>query len=110
MPEIERYVGYEELDPYYPGGRKPTRKHLLDLMKRGLFPASYQISPNRTAWKLSELVAHAAALPVAKSIAKAAADRVVADHRGHTDHVDTVTGRKLITKPTARSVETLSNQ
>lgn len=34
-----------------------TRMHLRRLIDRGLFPQAYQVSPNRIAWKLSELTA-----------------------------------------------------
>ena len=71
MPE-DRWVSYFDLadlglvNPT--SGRPYSRKHLGDLMRRGKWPRAIQVSPNRIAWRLSDLMRHAAALPVARSV------------------------------------------
>jgi predicted DNA-binding transcriptional regulator AlpA len=47
------FVSYEDLSPKH--GIDFTRVHLRRLMAKGQFPPAYQLSPNRVAWKLSEL-------------------------------------------------------
>jgi predicted DNA-binding transcriptional regulator AlpA len=49
-------------------GRAFSRKHLIDMMRRGQWPAAIQISPNRIAWRLSDLMRHAATRPIARSL------------------------------------------
>lgn len=49
------FVAYGELASSI--GISFTRIHLRRLIDQGLFPQAYQISPNRIAWKLSELAA-----------------------------------------------------
>jgi hypothetical protein len=63
------FVTYFELPQY--GIPKFTRKHLLDLQKRNQFPKAIELSPNRIAWKLSELLAWRASRPVARSVREA---------------------------------------
>jgi predicted DNA-binding transcriptional regulator AlpA len=53
-------------------GRPYSRKHLGDMMRRGQWPKAIQVSPNRIAWRLSELMRHAATLPVARSVREGA--------------------------------------
>jgi predicted DNA-binding transcriptional regulator AlpA len=68
----DRFVAYRELtglgfvNPST--GKAFSRKHLLDMMKWGQWPQAIQISPNRIAWKLSDLTKHHASLPVAWSM------------------------------------------
>jgi predicted DNA-binding transcriptional regulator AlpA len=50
----ERFVTYPQLPEH---GIPPySRVHLRRLMARGLFPRAVYLSPNRCAWKLSDLV------------------------------------------------------
>jgi predicted DNA-binding transcriptional regulator AlpA len=66
------YLELEELGFVNPSsGRAYSRKHLIDMMRRGQWPRATQISPNRIAWRLSELQRHFATLPVAKSVSSA---------------------------------------
>jgi predicted DNA-binding transcriptional regulator AlpA len=68
----DRWVSYRDLTDLgfiNPAtGRAFSRKHLLDMMKWGQWPGAFQISPNRIAWKLSELTTRYASLPVAHSM------------------------------------------
>ncbi len=68
MPD-ELFVTYPELPNY--GIPKYSRKHLLDLMKRGQFPPAVQLSPNRVAWRASALREWAATRPIARTVANA---------------------------------------
>ena len=49
-------------------GKAFSRKHLGDLMRRGEWPKAIQVSPNRIAWRLSQLREREATLPVARSL------------------------------------------
>jgi predicted DNA-binding transcriptional regulator AlpA len=51
--EIERFVTYPDLTQH--GIPKYSRVHLRRLMARGLFPQACYLSPNRVAWRISEL-------------------------------------------------------
>jgi Prophage CP4-57 regulatory protein (AlpA) len=53
-PVNDIFLTYDELRPH---GVPFTRVHLRRLTRNGLFPASYQLSPNRIGWKLSDIVA-----------------------------------------------------
>jgi predicted DNA-binding transcriptional regulator AlpA len=66
---IDPFVTYPELVNF---GVPPfSRKHLLDLQKRGQFPKAIELSPNRIAWKLSEIQSWRASRPVARSVREA---------------------------------------
>jgi hypothetical protein len=45
-----------------------TRVHLRRFIERGLFPPAVQLSPNRVAWKLSDLTEWKATRPLAVPI------------------------------------------
>jgi hypothetical protein len=62
----KRYVTYPELPDY--GVPKYSRKHLLDLQRRGLFPKARQIGLNRIAWEEEEICAYVATRPIARSV------------------------------------------
>jgi hypothetical protein len=74
VPEdrFDRLVSYFDLGEFgfvNPTTGKPySRKHLGDLMRRGLWPKAIQVSPNRIAWRLSDLTRHAATRPIARSL------------------------------------------
>jgi predicted DNA-binding transcriptional regulator AlpA len=53
---------YDELIQY---GIRYSRKHLLDLMRQGKFPAARQCSENRVAWVRAEIEAYVENLPIA---------------------------------------------
>ncbi len=55
-------IVYDELKQY---GIRFSRKHLLDLMRQGKFPAARQISRNRVAWIRAEVESYVDSLPVA---------------------------------------------
>jgi prophage regulatory protein len=46
-----------------------TRVHLNRLMKAGTFPAAVQLSPNRVAWRLSEIESWKTSRPPARNAA-----------------------------------------
>jgi predicted DNA-binding transcriptional regulator AlpA len=58
-------VTYPELAEH---GVPFTRKHLLVLQRRGLFPKAIELSPNRIAWRLSDILTWRANCPVARSV------------------------------------------
>jgi predicted DNA-binding transcriptional regulator AlpA len=62
--DAPRYVTYRELRRY---GINFSRKHLLDLMRAGKFPQARQLSANRVAWLLAEILAHCLTRPVARA-------------------------------------------
>ena len=64
-PEDPRYfVTYPELAAL---GVRYSRKHLLELMRRGLFPPAYQLSANRVAWRYDDIIAYRASRPIARA-------------------------------------------
>jgi predicted DNA-binding transcriptional regulator AlpA len=67
----KRFVTYPELVDH--GVPKYSRKHLIDLQRRGQFPRAYQLSPNRIAWAEDEIRAWVASRPVARAVAEAPA-------------------------------------
>ncbi len=64
---MTRFIAYPELPNY--GVPKYTRKHLLDLQRRGQFPKARQLSPNRVGWAEEEVVAWVASRPTARAVA-----------------------------------------
>jgi predicted DNA-binding transcriptional regulator AlpA len=62
-PPGSPFLVYDELKQY---GVPHSRKHLLDLMRRGLFPQARQLSANRVAWLKSEILAYVASRPVSR--------------------------------------------
>ena len=69
----DRILTYRDLHERFPVGRDKdgqprtySRKHLIDLVKRGQFPAPIQVSPNRIGWLESALDAHADAISTTK--------------------------------------------
>jgi predicted DNA-binding transcriptional regulator AlpA len=71
MPD-EMFVKYPELPDY--GIPKYSRKHLLDMQRRGQFPRAVQLSPNRIGWRASELARWVASRPTARAVAEEPAD------------------------------------
>jgi predicted DNA-binding transcriptional regulator AlpA len=71
MPD-EIFVSYPELPNF--GVPKYSRKHLLDMQRRGQFPRAIQLSPNRVAWRSSELARWCASRPTARAVAEEPAD------------------------------------
>jgi predicted DNA-binding transcriptional regulator AlpA len=71
MPE-DRLVSYFDLGPLgYVNpetNRAFSRKHLIDMMRRGQWPKALQVSPNRIAWRLSDLEAWKSNRPIARSL------------------------------------------
>jgi hypothetical protein len=65
-PVAPTYVGYDQLPDF--GIPKFTRVHLGRMMAAGLFPAAFQLSPNRIAWRLTEVQQWLANRPVARSV------------------------------------------
>jgi hypothetical protein len=68
----EIFVTYPELPNH--GVPKYSRKHLLDMMRRGQFPKAVQLSPNRVAWEKSSLDRWCASRPTARVLADEPAD------------------------------------
>jgi predicted DNA-binding transcriptional regulator AlpA len=66
IPADEVFITYPELTQH--GIPSFTRKHLLDLQKRRQFPRAIELSPNRIAWRLSDLLAWRANRPLARSV------------------------------------------
>jgi len=62
-PEDELFVTYNHLPAH--GIPAWTRVHLRRLMSQGLFPRPVMLSPNRIAWRLSDLGAWKASRPTA---------------------------------------------
>ena len=60
-PETEIFVAYGTLRQH---GIVYTRVHLRRLISRGLFPTPVYLSPNRIAWRLSDLAIWKATRPV----------------------------------------------
>jgi hypothetical protein len=60
-----KYVTYPELPDF--GVPKYSRKHLIDLQRRGQFPKARQLSPNRIAWDLNEIERWLVSRPVGKN-------------------------------------------
>jgi hypothetical protein len=65
------FVIYYELREF---GIPFSRKHLLDLMRRGHFPQARQISANRIAWVRAEIEAYVSTRPIARAAQPEAAD------------------------------------
>jgi predicted DNA-binding transcriptional regulator AlpA len=61
----KKFVTYPELVDY---GVPYSRKHLIDLQRRGLFPKARQIGLNRIAWDEELILAYVATRPVARSL------------------------------------------
>jgi len=72
MTEEDPWVAYKDLEKHgfvNPDTKRPfSRKHLIDMQRGGLWPKATQISPNRVAWRLSELQRHDTSRPVARSV------------------------------------------
>jgi predicted DNA-binding transcriptional regulator AlpA len=64
---ITKFVTYPELPRY--GVPAFSRKHLLDLQKRGKFPLARQLTTNRIAWVEDDILAWVASRPVARAVA-----------------------------------------
>jgi hypothetical protein len=47
-----------------------SRKHVLDLQKKGKFPASRQITDNRVGWLEEEIIAWVASRPISAAVAR----------------------------------------
>jgi hypothetical protein len=62
LKDDEVFLGYPTLRRH---GIEYTRVHLRRLIVRGLFPAPVLLSPNRIAWRRSDLIAWMAARPTA---------------------------------------------
>jgi predicted DNA-binding transcriptional regulator AlpA len=62
--EDEIFVPYPELQKH---GIPYCRVHLRRMIRAGTFPAPHQLSPNRCAWKLSDLVRWKSTRPIAGS-------------------------------------------
>jgi predicted DNA-binding transcriptional regulator AlpA len=60
----EVFVAYPELAEH---GINYSRVHLRRLITRGLFPSAVMLSPNRIAWRLSDLDRWKASRPTAPS-------------------------------------------
>jgi hypothetical protein len=65
-PVAPTYVGYDQLANF--GIPRFTRVHLGRMMAAGLFPVAFQLSPNRIAWRLTEVQEWLASRPVARSV------------------------------------------
>jgi Prophage CP4-57 regulatory protein (AlpA) len=59
----EVFITYDQLPDY--GIPKYSRVHIRRLMARGLFPRPVMLSPNRIAWRKSEVAAWKASRPIA---------------------------------------------
>jgi predicted DNA-binding transcriptional regulator AlpA len=70
LPEADKFITYKDL----PGCGIPqwSRVHMRRLMSKGLFPRPVMLSPNRVAWRLSDLNAWKTCRPVAPSVEEAA--------------------------------------
>jgi hypothetical protein len=62
-PETEFFITYDQLPKY--GVPNYSRVHTRRLIARGLFPRPVMLSPNRIAWRLSDLEAWKASRPTA---------------------------------------------
>lgn len=71
MPD-EVFITYPELSNH--GVPKYSRKHLLDMQRRGQFPRAVQLSPNRVAWRMSDIARWCASRP--EAIAATRPDKV----------------------------------
>ncbi len=65
---IKKFVAYPELPDY--GVPAFSRKHLLDLQKKGKFPKARQLSANRIGWLEDEIRDWVASRPVARAVAE----------------------------------------
>ena len=74
---VTKFITFPELPEY--GVPAFSRKHILDLQKRGRFPKARQLSANRIGWVEDEIIAWAASRPVARSIAAPPEDHPVAN-------------------------------
>jgi predicted DNA-binding transcriptional regulator AlpA len=63
-PEQEVFLAYDQLALH---GIPFTRVHLRRLISRGLFPPPMLLSPNRVAWKASDIAAWKASRPTASA-------------------------------------------
>ena len=63
------FVTYDELPSH---GVPYTRVHLNRLMRKGLFPIAVQLSPNRIAWRVSDVEQWKANRPPARAVEAAA--------------------------------------
>jgi hypothetical protein len=62
-PEDDSFITYDQLPNY--GIPKYSRVHIRRLMARGLFPRPVMLSPNRIAWRKSDVAAWKASRPIA---------------------------------------------
>ena len=69
-PEAEFFITYDQLPKH--GVPNYSRVHTRRLVARGLFPRPVMLSPNRIAWRLSDLEAWKASRPTAPLPADAA--------------------------------------
>jgi hypothetical protein len=69
---ITKFVTYPELPDY--GVPRYSRKHLLDLQRRGQFPRALQLTPNRIGWDIDAIQLWVASRPIARAVAEAPAD------------------------------------
>jgi predicted DNA-binding transcriptional regulator AlpA len=63
-PPNSPLIIFPELEQY---GIRFTRKHILDLMRKGKFPAARQIGTNRVAWVRAEIAAYISTRPIARA-------------------------------------------
>ena len=63
---ITKFVTYPELPDY--GVPRYSRKHLLDLQRRGQFPRALQLTPNRIGWDIDAIQHWVASRPPARSV------------------------------------------
>ena len=66
----KRFITYPELPDY--GVPQYSRKHLLDMQRRGQFPKAIQLSPNRVAWTEESVRIWVATRPVAHAVRETA--------------------------------------
>jgi hypothetical protein len=63
VQQHEVFVPFDRLGPDY--GISYCRVHLRRLVDKQLFPAPVQVSPNRVAWRQSDLIRYQESLPLA---------------------------------------------
>jgi predicted DNA-binding transcriptional regulator AlpA len=62
-PPSSPFLVFDELKQY---GVPHSRKHLLDLMRKQLFPQARQLSANRVAWLRTEILDYVANRPISR--------------------------------------------
>lgn len=58
---MKKFVSYKSLEPVY--GIDLTRQQVLELMRQGVFPPGYRVSPGRIGWDEEDIIRYVETRP-----------------------------------------------